>query len=98
MILAEELNTPQNYIDLGFDKQLNREVISDEFYTGVNRTSDYKTSLEMDSSVEGFDVGKLLQNQLKQSIKLGGLTIDGVTNRIVVNDGRTDRIIIGALK
>lgn len=96
MILAEEQNIINNYIVLGFDKQLN--ILGDEFYTGVNRQADYKTSLEMDNSVEGFDVGKLLKNQLKQSIQLGGLNIDGVNNRIVVNDGRTDRIIIGALK
>jgi len=96
MILAEEMNMIGSYLDMGFDKKLNKQP--DEFYNGVSRTDDYKTSLEMDNAVEGFDVGKLLQNQLKQSIKLGGVVIDGTKNRIEVNDGRVNRLIIGALR
>ena len=93
MILAEEMNIIGNYLDMGFDKRLSKQT--DEFYSGVNRTDDYKSSLEMDSSFEGFDVGKLQTNQLKQSINLGNVKIDGVNNKIVVSDGRLDQILIG---
>ena len=91
MILAEEQDVISNYLDLGFDKQLNKEV--DEFYTGVNRTDDYKTSLEMDNAVEGFDIGKMQSNTMKQVMQIGRIKLDGVQGRIEARD-KQGRLIV----
>ena len=77
-------NSLPNYEDLGFNKFLQRSIRSVQ-------TSQPSSSLNFDQVQ--------MSGSLGDSIQVGGnnIIIDGGNRRIVINDGDTDRIVIGEL-
>ena len=78
----------QSYMDLGFDKYM-RTAVPGRAATGTGRIG---------SSLNLIDNMSYSSN-LGSSINVGGtnLRIEGGQGRIIINDGQTDRIIIGNL-
>jgi len=85
-------NEVADYSAIGFDKKLQKQPDGDSM--GVHSTG-YVDSIQFDSQFEGVDIGKLTSNQLRQTIKMGNISIDGKNNRIIISDGKNDQILIG---
>ena len=96
MINAEPQNTLNDYMALGFDKNLQK--LPDEIYDGAVKANDVITSLNTDRQLESVSVGKLTTNKFKQVMTLGRIVLDGTKGSIEVRD-KNNRVvaIIGRL-
>ncbi len=80
MIQATPTADIRNYLELGFDSQLQKMPAerSDHAFKG----GDYYGSLEVDGMLESVDIGKLISNSLRSTMKVGRIIIDGVAGEL----------------
>jgi len=79
------LPPPQNYTDVGYDVYLNKNVFGGQF----------QSAADFNSQVESISLSKV-GSGITQSVGRK-ITIDFDKGQIRINDGSTDRILIGEL-
>lgn len=92
MIIAEAQNSVNDYIGLGFDKNLNR--LADDYYAGSTKDSGVISSLESDRQFEGIAVNKLTSSSFDQVMNLGNVKLDGIKGSIEVRDKQNRLIVV----
>jgi len=82
-----------SYLDLGFSPFLTRNAISPRALT-----DELENSLS-NRNIKDLSIDKLTAGTINVQANLGGagLILDGPNIRIIVNDGTTDRGVIGKL-
>lgn len=84
MISAEPQNSLNDYMALGFTKNL--EKMPDEIYDGANKNSGIISSLNSDRQLDSVSANKLGTNKLNHIIDLGAVVLNGKDGRIEVKD------------
>lgn len=90
-----------DYTKLGYNNRLQASdslsANNENYITGVEYTAQNESNSVGNYNIQNISAGKISAGTINVSLGLGGanITIDGALGRIIVNDGTTDRILIG---